>query len=182
MESLSQMSSFNMTLNFKTYFNTVTRLLKEPGKFFSELPEDINIKFPLSFLLVSCVISTIVGLALQWPGSAPVLIGGIYFFNALGMVFVATFFTFLIMTMFMKNKVTFTRCFSIYAFSTGLTVLVAGIPLFIWLTEPWKWWLIGTGMINNFKYKTIHVVLLLSSTIIIILLFFWAALPVIKYF
>ncbi|MCD4744402.1 MAG: hypothetical protein K8R67_18210, partial [Desulfobacteraceae bacterium] len=61
------MSSFNMTLSFKTYFNTVTRLLKEPGKFFSELPEDINMKLPLSFLFVSCIISTIVGLTLQWP-------------------------------------------------------------------------------------------------------------------
>ncbi|MCK5311856.1 MAG: hypothetical protein KAJ62_07095 [Desulfobacteraceae bacterium] len=166
--------------NVKFYFSTLNRLLKEPGKFFKELPEDTGIKFPLSFLLVSCVISTIVGLTLQWPGSSPVLIGGIYFFNALGMVFVAAFFTFLIMAMFMKNKVTFTRCFAVYAFATGLTVLVAGIPLFIWLTEPWKWWLIGTGMINNFKYRTIHVVLLLIATIIVILLFFWSVLPALK--
>ena len=159
-----------------SYFNTLSRLLREPGNFFSELSENMHIKTPLIFLAVSCIISTILVLIFQSPAS-PVLTGCIYFTNSLGMPFIAAFFTFMIMAIFFKNKVSFTRCFFIYAFSTGVTIIAAGIPFFVWLTEPWKWWLVGIGIVNTLKVKTMHAVLLVSATIIVILLFFWSVLP-----
>lgn len=162
------------------YLSTLICLLKEPGSYFQTLPETIGAKKPLGFLLVSCLISTMVALATNGP-SNPVMEGGIYFINGMGMAVVTAGFGFMIMTMFMKQRVTFSRFLSIYALSTGATVLVAWIPWCVWMAEPWKWWLIGTGMTRNFGFKTRHAVSLLITSMVVMVIFFSSFMPVVVY-
>ncbi len=163
----------------KFYLSTLIALLKEPGSYFQALPQTMGVKKPLGFLVISGLISTLAALAAN-GSTRPVMEGGIYFLNATGMAMVAAGFGFMIMTMFMKQRVGFSRFFSIYALAAGTTVLVAWLPWCVWMAEPWKWWLIGTGMTRNFGFRPWHAAGLILSSILVMVIFFYSFLPVIN--
>jgi len=60
------------------YFRALTGMLKEPRRFFSEMPENMGMKKPLVFLMVSGFLSTVAGLITAIPEN-PFFSGGIYF-------------------------------------------------------------------------------------------------------
>jgi hypothetical protein len=84
----------------------------------------------------------------------------------------------MVMVMFLGRSVTFKRLFSIYAFSSGLTLLAAWIPFFIWFTEPWKWWLIGTGMARSCGFRSRQIIMIIGLSIGLMILLFLTVLPV----
>ncbi len=109
----------------------------------------------------------------------PVILGGIFFINAMGMAFIAAGLGYMVMTMIMGKRVTFIRFFSIYALSSGVILLVSWLPFIFWITEPWKWWLIGTGMIKNCDFSLTQVFVIIGMSIATMVLFFWTVLPII---
>lgn len=80
----------------------------------------------------------------------------------------------MVMTMTMGKRVSFPRLFSVYAYATGVTLLASWIPLFIWLTEPWKWMLIIFGMVKGCGLKWMQAILVVAVSIFIVVLFFWS--------
>ena len=166
----------NFTLGF--YFRALTKLLGEPRKFFSKLPQDGGLKRPLGFLFVSSLFFTGASLVSNRP-SNPVILGSTFFINAMGMVLIAAGIGYMVMTMIMGRRVTFDRFFSIYALSSGVTLLVSWLPFFIWLTEPWKWWLIGTGMVKGCGFRISQVLVIIGVSIGVMFLLFWSVLPMI---
>jgi hypothetical protein len=158
------------------YLQTLTKILGQPRRFFSELSPDTGLKQPLGFLIVSSLFFTGAGLVTDMPPQ-PVIIGSIFFINAMGMAFIAAGLGYMVMTMIMGRRVTFIRFFSIYALSSGVTLLASWVPLFFWITEPWKWWLIGTGMIKNCGFSLTQVVVIIGMSIATMVLFFWTVLP-----
>ena len=108
----------------------------------------------------------------------PVMMGGIFFINAVGMTVVAAGVGYLVMTVIMGTKVTFGRFFSIYALASGVTLLASWIPFFIWLTEPWKWWLIGTGLVKKCGFKLPQVLIIIGLSVGVMFLFFCSVLPI----
>ena len=95
----------------------------------------------------------------------------------MGMVFIAAGIGYMVMTMIMGRRVTFVRFFSIYALSAGVTLLASWLPFFIWLTEPWKWWLIGTGMIKCCGFRLFQVLVIIGVSMGVMFLLFWWVLP-----
>lgn len=174
MEAKVMKKGNRFTLGF--YFQAVTGMLKEPRRFFSEMPENMGMKKPMIFLLVSGFLSAFAGIITGMPEN-PFLSGGIYFTNAIGMAFVAVGFGYVIMTMLIGRRAPFVKFFSVFAFSTGTTLLASWLPFFFWITEPWKWWLIGTGMTTGCGFSGRHTVLIICLTICMIVLFFWSVLP-----
>jgi len=164
------------TLGF--YFQYLTMMLKKPGRFFADLPPDVGVKRPLGFLVSSSLFYATAGIVSRMA-SKPIILGGIFFLNAVGMAFIAAGLGYLVMVMTMGKRVTFTRFFSIYAFSSGITLLAAWVPFFIWLTEPWKWWLIGTGMVHGFGFKWSHALVIIIISVSIIILFFYSVVPLV---
>jgi hypothetical protein len=162
------------TLGF--YFQTLTKILGQPRRFFSELSPDTGLKKPLGFLFVSSLFFTGASLVTDMSPQ-PVMLGGILFINAMGMAFIAAGLGYMVMTMIMGQRVTFTRFFSIYALSSGVTLLASWVPFFFWITEPWKWWLIGTGMIKNCGFSLTQVAVIIGMSITTMVLFFWTVLP-----
>jgi len=162
--------------NFGFYFHALTRAVREPRRFFSDLPPDIGLKQPLGFLLVSCLFFTIASMARNMT-SNPV-VGCILFINAVGMVFISAGLGYMLMVIFMRKKVPFSLFFNIYAFSSGVTLLASWVPFFVWLTEPWKWWLIGTGMVWSLGFKRSQALLIVGLSVILIVLFFWSAIVI----
>ena len=160
------------------YFYALTKMLGEPRRFFSRLAPESGFGPAFGFLLVSSLFFSGAGLVTAMP-SNPFLWGGIFLVNALGMTFIAASLGYMTMTLFFGKKVTFTRLFSVYALASGVTLLASWLPFFVWLTEPWKWWLVGTGLVKACGLKVRQVLLILGVSLGIMVLFFWSALPLI---
>jgi len=161
------------------YFQALAKVLGEPGTFFSELSTDRGFAQSSGFLLVSSAFFAGTSL-LTRPLDRPLLTGGIFLINAIGMTVIAAGLGYMLMSMFFVKKHTFSRVFAIYAYASGVTLLAAWIPLFIWLTEPWKWLLIGLGLTKacGLRYSQSSFIVVISIGIII--LFFRSLLPLIS--
>jgi hypothetical protein len=155
------------------YFQVLTKVLGAPGTFFRELPENNGFIQSIGFLVVSAAFSSGAAVLTQ-PLEQPLVAGGIYFINAMGMTLIAAGLGYIIMVMTAGRKVGFQRFFCVYAFASGVTLLAAWIPLFVWLTEPWKWILIGVGLSKTIGLKWIPIVLIIGISIAVIILFFWS--------
>lgn len=153
-------------------------MLREPGTYFKELPHEMGLKQPLGFLVVSSVFFMGASLVRTLPLN-PIFWGAVFLINATGMVFIAAGLGYMVMAIIMGKRVTFKRFLSIYAFSSGVTLLASWVPLFFWLTEPWKWWLIGIGMVKSFGFKLPQVFLIVGISVSIMVLFFGSVLPII---
>lgn len=158
------------------YFHTLTKMLGQPRRFFSEFPQDAGLKQPLGFLLVSSLFFAGASLMSNLTPN-PLVMGGVFFINAMGMTFIAASIGFMVMIAIMGRRVTFARFFSIYALSAGVTLLASWLPFFIWLTEPWKWWLIGTGMVKGFGFGRVQVLVIIGVSVGLMFFFFWWVLP-----
>ena len=106
---------------------------------------------------------------------------GILFVNSIAMPFVAAGIGFMVMTMTIGKRVAFAKFFAVYAFATGVTLLASWIPLFVWLTEPWKWLLIALGMVKGCGFKWMQAFLIIGLSVFVLVLFFWSLGPVILY-
>ncbi|MBU0736229.1 MAG: hypothetical protein KKG10_18995, partial [Proteobacteria bacterium] len=140
---VNHQSSIDNRFTFGFYFQSLTRLLSSPSRFFSELPYETGFRQPLGFLMMSSLFFT--GASLTTIGENQILMSGILLVNAVVMPFIIAGISFMVMTMSIGKRVTFARLFSVVVFATGVTLLASWIPLFVWLTEPWKWLLIILG-------------------------------------
>lgn len=159
------------------YFRTLTRILGEPRRFFRELPPETGLLSPLMFLMASSVLSA--GGAMAGTENQPLITGGILFANAVGMVFIASGIGYLVLIPVAGRRVPYSRFFAVYAFSAGVTLLASWLPFFICLTEPWKWWLIGAGMIHSLGLTRTQALIIIGISIGVMILFFRSLLPLI---
>jgi hypothetical protein len=171
------MHSFQ-NFSFRFYFHALAKMLGEPRSFFNELPVDLGILNPLGFLIVSSIFYTGANMINSMPAN-PIYLGSILFINTVGMVIIESGLGYMVMVMFLGRSVTFKRLFCIYAFSAGTTLLVAWIPFFIWLTGPWKWWLIGTGMAWSCGFRNWHIIMIIGLSLGMMILLFCTALPLV---
>ena len=162
-----------------SYFQALTRILGAPGQFFSEFPEKVGFRQPVGFLVVSSLFFT--GASLTCISESHVLMAGILLINAIAMPFIAAGTGFMVMTMAIGKRVTFAKFFAVYAFAGGVTMLASWIPLFVWVTEPWKWLLIALGMVKGCGLRWMQAVLIIGISIFILVLFFLSLAPVVTY-
>jgi hypothetical protein len=164
------------TMHF--YVQAVFGILGRPRKFFNELPLTIGIKESLIFLVMSALFFCAASL-MNIRQHTFYLMGGIYLFNAVGMVFIMAGLGYLVMTLSIGKKVPFARLFSIYAICSGVTLLVSWVPYFILFTEPWKWYLIGTGLTKGCGLKIKEAAVMIALSLAIWILFYWSLIPII---
>jgi hypothetical protein len=98
------------------------------------------------------------------------------------MCFISAILGFTAMTMTLGRRVRFPRLFSVYAYSASVTLLAAWIPLFIWITEPWKWLLIGLGLVKGCGLRWFQALMVVGISIFVLVIFFWSLGPVITVF
>ena len=176
-ESIATANNDRFTIGF--YFQTLTRILGAPRQFFSESPEDVGFEKPFGFLLISSLFFT--GASLTCIHERLILMACIFFVNSIVMPFFAAGIGFTVMTMTIGKRVKFARLFAVYAFATGVTLLASWIPLFVWLTEPWKWLLIGLGMVKACGLRWMQAFLIIGISVFMLVLFFWSLGPVVLY-
>jgi hypothetical protein len=159
------------------YFTTLTKSLAGPRLLFSQLPQDMGIRKPFAYLLISSIIFSAAS-ALATATGNPAIFLSLYFMNAIGMTCISAGLGYVLIFVLKGGRNTsFHEVFSIYAISSGTTLLAAWIPYFLILTEPWKWWLIGTGMIKTCRLSLTQAVLVIGLSIGIIVCAFQFVLP-----
>ncbi|EMS80705.1 YIP1 family protein [Desulfotignum phosphitoxidans] len=157
------------------------QLLIEPGLFFKELVEKTRPRRAVEFMVICCLFYALASL-LTGAYSQPVwIMAPIFFINAAGMILISSTLGYMAMVMIAGKKVSFAVVFSIYAFSSGVTLFLSWLPFLVWITEPWKWWLICTGLKNtcNLSWKK-SIVIVALSTIVLFFLVYSAHLAFIK--
>ncbi|MDB9822968.1 YIP1 family protein [Deltaproteobacteria bacterium] len=169
MEKTEKMSGHGK-FSMGRYFQILTRMLTAPGQFFSEFTDDMTFSQPLGCLLISTVFFT--GASLLQLSESNVPIAGILFLNAVLMPVITAGITFTITNVSIIKRVTFVKIFSVYAYASSVTLLISWVPLFVWLTEPWKWVLIYAGLTKGCGLTRIHAILILGGTILTLVLFF----------
>lgn len=174
-EPITGTDSERFTIGF--YFKALTKILGTPGRFFRELPGGVGFRQPFGFLVMSSLFFA--GASLTCIHERPVLMGGILIVNALAMPFITACAGFVVMTMTLGKRITFERLFAVYAFAAGATLIASWIPLFVWLTEPWKWMLISIGLVKGCGLKWFQAILIIGCSVFILILFFWSLAPVI---
>ena len=165
--------------NFGFYFQALTRMLSSPSRFFGELPDETGFRQPLGCLIISGLFFAVA--SLTTISENQILMGGILWVNAVVMPFMTAGIAFMVITMSMGKRVSFQKLFSVYAYATSVTLLASWIPLFIWLTEPWKWMLIVIGMAKGCGFKWMQAILIVAVSIFIVMLFFWSLAPVLSF-
>jgi len=163
-ESIETASRDKFSLGF--YVHALTGMLGSPSRFFKELPGEIGYRQPFGFLLMSSLFLT--GASLTLIRERPFLMAGILMANAIGMTFITAGISFVVVTMSMGKRMTFSRLFAVYAFSSGVTMLASWIPLFVWITEPWKWILVAIGMVKGCGLNRKQAIIILSMFIVIL--------------
>jgi len=136
-------------------------------------------KFSLGFYMH--VLTGMLGSPGQFAHDKPWFMAAILFLNALGMTFITAGVGFMVMGMIRGRRVPFRRIFAVCAYSSGVTMLASWIPLFVWITEPWKWTLISIGMVRACGLSWKQTILVMGISVLVIVLFFWSVMPVILY-
>jgi hypothetical protein len=163
------------------YAYALIQLLIEPGLFFRELVEKIRPRRAVAFMVICCLFYTLASL-LTGAYSQPVrIMAPIFFLNAAGMILISSGLGYMALVMTAGKKASFAVVFSIYAFSSGVTLFLSWLPFLVWITEPWKWWLICTGLKNacDLSWKKSMIIVALS-TIVLFFLMYSAHLAVVK--
>jgi Yip1-like protein len=156
----------NVLKSCQFYGYAVIQILIEPRRFFTELPKNATMAKSLGFCVICSLFYTAASL-LTGTYPSPIKMGGVFFINNVAMVFLPAGLSYMILVMIRKKKSRFPLLFSVCAFSSGITLLVSWMSMFLWFTEPWKWWLIYTGFKNTcgIPWKASLVILVLTMII-----------------
>ena len=160
------------------YVQAVFGILGRPRRYFSESPSVIAMMPSLAFLVISALFHCAASLT-NIRIHTFYLMGGIYLFNAVGMVFITAGLGYLVMSLSIGPKVPFARLFSIYALCSGVTLLISWVPYLGVFTEPWKWYLIGTGLTKGCGVKLRDAVLIIALSLTIWIVFYWSLIRII---
>lgn len=163
-------------INVSTYLQTTTSLLSSPIRFFSDVPAAETYKRAGTYLMVSAIFYTVASYAYFFNQSLTV--GAIILVNALAMPFVTGFLAYIFSTMFYGKKISMPRMFSIFAYSSGVVMIISWIPALVWVTEPWRGLLCLVGLVKAGELKWHQAIIVMGCTIISLLVLIWSFLPV----
>ena len=159
--------------NLAFYIDTLMRLLKDPRAFYQTIPDGLRANHSLVFLLVSSILFTTASLAINFYES-PLMMGGVLLINAMGMVVIASGLCYLVMVALWGRCLAYRKMFSIFAFASGITLTAAWIPLSFWITEPWKWWLVGVGITTVSSLSKRQTLLIIVLSVGLLMAIFWS--------
>jgi len=158
-----------------SYFQDLTRLLGAPRSFFSDLPAQPGYRIPFLFLFFSALFHT--GACMTYIVEHRLLMAGVILLNALVMPIAGAASAFLVLHMILGRRRTLDLLYSVYAYAAGVTLLASWIPLFSWITEPWKWILITLGLARTANLSWTRALIALAGSLLLTALFFGSLSP-----
>lgn len=153
------------------YYQIVNRMLVSPGQFFREELDFIGLRRSLGFLTLSSLFFTLAELSLIHQAYLKLSI--LNFMNAVIMPALCAVTGYALIRGLSGREILFRRLFAVYALSSGLMMLMAWIPLFIWITEPWRWLLIGLGLVKGCGLSRGQSLLVVALSLLLLVALFW---------
>lgn len=169
---------FRKTFNVIYVGKCAIGLLVNPGRFFEEKGDKAHWTLAFGFIMISALISSGATLLLARP-SSPWLTGSILIINAVGMIGISAGFAYLAIWLIRGKPIRFEKVFGIYAFATSMPLLLSWIPGAFWITEIWKWWLVGIGLVRSIRFRGSQAAVVIGSSIGLTILFFWSLMRII---
>ena len=160
----------------KLYLNTWMQLIKAPKAFFGAYDQQLRQLSPVLFLAVSSVISALSAMLLG-SHSGNLIKGAILLVNGFGMASLAAVFAYMALVPVAGRGISFGRLFGVFAHSSGVVLLFSWIPALVLITEPWRWWLIWTGMRRGCGLTRGQAAIVLALSFTMIVMLFWILLP-----
>jgi hypothetical protein len=154
------------------YVQTLSRMVRDPGGFFRDQGGG-RIDGSLLFLAVSSLLFACGGLLTGPPGGNRWVSGGILFANGVGMAMIGAGIGYAVIVLTTGSRPTFRQVLDIFALASGVTLLASWMTVLFWLTEPWKWWLVGTGLVHHCGLSRKQAVMTVGLSVGSILLGFW---------
>lgn len=177
MDSIRIQKSFGL----RFYVSTLSHLLGHPKDFFIQFAgADMDPFKALGFLISSALIFSGASLMNGGVYGNPAVMGGIFLLNGVGMAVICAGLGYLVMVMAYGKQLGFGRFFSVYALSAGVVLLAAWIPFFLIFTEPWKWYLIGLGLVHGCGLRWRQALIIMAFSLTLLLLLFYSALPLVS--
>ncbi|WP_419663558.1 hypothetical protein Dvar_38340 [Desulfosarcina variabilis str. Montpellier] len=158
------------------YFDTLIALFTRPSRFYATRFKAVTPFKALIILTASSIFFAVTG-ALLRPDSTLLATAIILFINAMGMVVMGSTACYLALATTARRHYAFKQLFSIFSLSSGAVLLIAWVPAAFFITEPWKWWLIGTGMVNGLGMSKSRATLTVLFTFSVLVILIWALLP-----
>lgn len=159
---------------FISFFRVMNDLLMRPKAFFEGMPASGGYRSPVLFLLLCTIVFT-VGSSTYLAGRTW-LLALIFFANSMAMPFFTAFVLHVVVGMFFGRR-SYETMFRISAYAS-ITQLAAWIPFFGYLTEPWRFFLIGAGLARACGLKWQYALVSVVITFVVMLLFIWSLQPV----
>ncbi|PIE69430.1 MAG: hypothetical protein CSA21_02010 [Deltaproteobacteria bacterium] len=162
-----------------TYFQTIAALITSPRMFFSGLPQHTGYKQALVFLSMS---------GLFWASLRYTYFSDHSLFqaftlaaNAMGMPCILAAFTFMIMGLFFGRLASYKQITIIYAYATGVTMLISWLPTLEIFTEPWRFFLVAVGLVRWCAFRWIQAITAVVLGVVIMLVMLASMSPVLVY-
>lgn len=162
---------------FQYYGYGLIQILIEPKRFFTELPENASMVKSSGFLILCGLFYTGARILTGNHGD-PVRTWALLFFSSVGMAFVSTCVSYMIMMISIGRKTGFVIIFSVHAFSASIILLISWVSFFFWVAEIWKWWLVYTGFRNAGRLSGASAGLILFMTMAVHSFLFFYFFPV----
>jgi MFS-type transporter involved in bile tolerance (Atg22 family) len=172
---MEQQGGFNLS----SYLETLRRMVLAPADFLGGIPESTGVRKPLGFLLLASLVHAVLSLALLPP--RPLLTAVILFLNAVLMPLIAAVIGYALMAA-MGKKSPLSKVLAVYFYAAGTTHILSWIPLAVWLMEPWKWVLIGIGMVRGCGLRRLQAAVVIIVSIVSIMLLFSLLSPLVVRF
>ena len=157
------------------YLTALTALLCRPKDFFRACRPAAPLPQALRFLSLSACFSA--AASAVGAGAHALPVAAILMINALGMTVISAGLGYMAMVMAAGRRVAFGAFFGVYAYSAGTTLIFSWVPFSFWFTEPWKWWLIWTGLVHGLGLPRRLTLAVIMLTVCILTLFFQSLLP-----
>ena len=161
-----------------TYVHVLSKLLRHPRTFFEEREKDAAAGQALYVLLISSLIFALASV-ISLMSASPLVMGAIYFVNAVGMAVLGSIITYGLTRLFVKMPTSYPKFFSLHAYAAGAVLIFSWMPYMLWLTEPVRWWLIGCGLVKSLGFTVKGAVALNIMTVGVVMALVWWAMVLI---
>ena len=157
----------------------LSALIVSPGRWFAEIFPLITLRRSSGILLFASLFYAVMGGLSASNGDtlARVLI---LMINAVGMTGLCAAIAWLAAMIGSGPRLGFSRIWTVFAVATSPTLLIAWVPFAFFFTEPWKWWLIGIGLVHGLGITKARAVIIVLFTFGATVMMVLSLLPVVQ--
>lgn len=127
---------------------SLSALITSPGRWFAEAFPGITPRTAAGMLLLASLLHAMAG-GLSGFSDGTLLRVAILMINAVGMTVLGAAIAWLAGLIGGGPRVRFSGVWMVFAVGASPTLLIAWVPFAFFFTEPWKWWLIGVGLVRG---------------------------------